>query len=75
MTTPEAEALAKKRYMVLNMIRVFAALMVIVGLACATDKVDIPAAHLIGVVLILFGMIDFFVMPMVLAKRWKSPDA
>lgn len=75
MTTPEAEALAKKRYMALSMIRLFAALMVIVGLACATDRVDIPGAHLIGAILILFGMVDFFVMPMILAKRWKSPDA
>lgn len=77
MTTPEAEALAKKRYMALSLVRMSGAALVLVGLLFALDKVEIaqPPRHFIGVVMIVLGMADFFVMPKILANRWKSPDA
>ncbi len=75
MTTPEAEALAKKRFLALNLVRFGGAAIVVVGLLCALDKVDIPGAHLIGVLLIVIGMLDFFVMPILLSRRWRTPGA
>jgi len=75
MNTPEQEALAKKRFMALNLVRLGGAAVVFLGMLCASDKVDIPGAHLIGVLLVAVGLVDFFVMPRVLVKRWKTPEA
>lgn len=77
MTTPEQEALAKKRFMALNLVRIFALIMIVVGMLFVTDKVEIPQPprHIIGLILILIGIVDYFVMPRILVKRWKSPEA
>jgi uncharacterized membrane protein YhaH (DUF805 family) len=75
MMTPEQEAIAKKRFMALNLVRLFALLLVIVGMLFVTDKIDVQPAHLIGVVFIVIGLVDFFVMPRILVKRWKTPEA
>jgi xanthosine utilization system XapX-like protein len=77
MSTPAEDALAKKRFLALNLIRIFAVLMVLVGLLFALDKVAIPQPprHLIGMLLIVIGLLDFFFVPGLIAKRWRSPGA
>lgn len=72
MTTPEQDALAKKRFMAINLVRMSGVVLILVGLLCAGDKIDIPAAHPIGVVMIVIGMVDVFLVPRLLAKRWRS---
>jgi xanthosine utilization system XapX-like protein len=74
MNTPEQEALAKKRFLAMNLVRLMGVAMIIVGLLFALDKVDVPQPprHLIGLVLIVIGMIDAFIVPQLLAKRWRS---
>ncbi|MFM5931120.1 MAG: hypothetical protein ACKOPQ_09450 [Novosphingobium sp.] len=72
MSTPEEDALAKKRFLAMNLVRICGVVLILVGLLCALDKIDIPGARLIGVMFILFGMIDTFVVPVMLAKRWRS---
>lgn len=77
MSTPAEDELAKKRFLALNLIRIFAVLMVLVGLLFALDKVEIPQPprHLIGMALIIVGLLDFFFVPGMIAKRWRSPGA
>ncbi len=70
-----AESLAKKRFLALSLIRLSGIVLIMVGLACALDRIDIPSARLIGVMLIVFGVIDAFLIPALFAKRWKSSDA
>ncbi len=74
MSTPEEDALAKKRFMAINLVRLMGVVMILVGLLFALDRVDIPQPprHLIGVFLIVIGMVDTFVVPLLLAKRWRS---
>lgn len=74
MSTPEEDALAKKRFMAMNLVRLMGVVMILVGLLFALDRVDIPQPprHLIGVLLIIIGMVDTFVVPLLLAKRWRS---
>ena len=72
MTTPAQEALAKKRFMAINLVRMSGVALILVGLLCAGDKIDIPMARRIGVTLIVIGMVDVFVVPTLLAKRWRS---
>jgi len=74
MSTPEQDALAKKRFLALQLVRMSGVALILVGLLFALDKIDVPQPprHLIGVFLILFGLIDTFVVPPMLARRWKS---
>ena len=73
----DAEAIAKKRFMALNLIRLSGLALVLVGLLFAADKIAIaqPPRHMIGIVMIVLGMIEYFAMPRWFAKRWKSSDA
>ncbi|MEY4159664.1 MAG: hypothetical protein RLZZ136_285 [Pseudomonadota bacterium] len=68
------DTLAKKRFMAINLVRLSGVALILVGLLFALDRIDVQPAHLIGVMFILFGMIDAFIMPRVLARRWKSLD-
>lgn len=74
MSTPEQDALAKKRFLALQLVRLTGIAMILVGLLFALDRVDVPQPprHIIGVMLVLFGLIDTFLVPPMLAKRWKS---
>ncbi|PLK26489.1 hypothetical protein [Novosphingobium sp. TH158] len=72
MSTPEEDALAKKRFLAMNLVRLSGVVMILLGLLCALDKIDIPGARIIGVIFILIGMIDTFLVPLMLAKRWRS---
>ena len=74
MNTPEQDALAKKRFMALNLVRISGVVMIFVGLLFALDKIDVPQPprRLIGMVLLVIGMIDVFIVPRMLAARWRS---
>lgn len=69
---PDAEALAKKRFLALNLVRITGLILVLLGIAIAQGVVDLP--RMVGIALALFGLYDFFYMPRLLARRWKSPD-
>jgi len=75
MSTPQEDALAKKRFFALNLVRASGAALVLIGLLFAMDKIDIPKPHLIGTIMIVMGLVDVFIMPGLLAKKWKSPGA
>jgi len=65
---------AAARFAVLQLVRLSGAVLVFVGVLIASGNVawlqGLPAA--VGYVLIGAGLIDFFVAPMLLARRWKS---
>lgn len=75
MSNPQEDALAKKRFLALNLVRTSGAALVLLGLLFAMDKIDVPMRHLLGVILIVIGLVDVFLMPGILAKRWRSPGA
>ena len=62
---------AKARFLAIGLIRFSGALLVLVGLLITERRIDLPWA--LGVVLTLVGFFDVFVMPKVLARRWRSP--
>lgn len=72
--TPEEETKAQYRFLVINICRITGAIMLVLGLAViAREAFGIPKAA--GYVLFLVGMADFLLVPVFLAKRWKStPD-
>ena len=70
--TPEEETKAQHRFLVLNLVRISGAIMLVIGLAViANGLFGLPVAA--GYLLFLIGIIDFMFVPLLLAKRWKSP--
>jgi hypothetical protein len=59
------------RYWMLQLMRLGGVLMVIGALLILSGR--IPGPPLLGYGLLVFGVIEFFLMPLMLAKRWKSP--
>jgi hypothetical protein len=69
-----AEMQAQYRFLVINLCRITGAVLLVVGLAViAREAFGIPKAA--GYVLFLVGMLNFLLVPVFLAKKWKSkPD-
>jgi hypothetical protein len=67
----QEETRAQYRFLVINLCRITGAVMLVIGLAViARQAFGLPIAA--GYVLFLVGMFDFLVVPVLLAKRWKS---
>ncbi|MFM5886224.1 MAG: hypothetical protein ACKOQ3_13030 [Novosphingobium sp.] len=68
MTNPDP---AKQRFIVLQLLRLSGAFFALLGLLVIARKVDLPIVA--GYVFLVVGFVDLFVVPLLLAKRWKSP--
>ncbi len=69
--TPEEET-ARRRYMVLNILRLSGLAMVLIGIAIHYGRLDLP--EILAWPLALFGLFDFFFAPALLARHWKKTD-
>lgn len=66
---------AKGRFVVIQLARLAGVFMVLLGVLLQDHRVEalreVPAAA--GYVLIVVGMLDVFVMPLILARKWRTP--
>ena len=63
---------AAARFFALQAIRLSGVVMAVIGALILGKVVDLPQA--VGYVLLVVGGLDFFVVPTLLAKKWKSPE-
>ena len=63
---------AAARFFALQAIRLSGVVMAVIGALILGKVVDLPQA--VGYVLLVLGGLDFFVVPTLLAKKWKSPE-
>ena len=70
-TPPTAQE--RNRFFVLNAIRMSGAALVLVGILVLNRVLPLP--DVVGWVFIAVGLIDVFVMPQVLARKWRTPKA
>ena len=68
---PEPTKLEKQRFMAIQLMRMMGAALAILGVLIAGGKIDLPP--LVGYVCVVIGLVDFFVMPKVLSRRWRTP--
>lgn len=76
--TPAHDALAKKRYFAIVAMRLAGASLVLIGFVLIRGGWELagqPTDRWIGVALVLIGAFDFAVMPLLLARRWRSPKS
>lgn len=68
----EREELARKRFFMLQMIRLSGAIMAMLGAVIISGRlIDIPE---IGYVLLVIGALDLFLMPNIITRSWRSKD-
>lgn len=76
MTSPADEALAKKRYFAIGLMRIIGALFIMTGFLLIAGRWDLmgqPTDRYVGIAAVLIGAFDFAVFPLLLARRWRSP--
>lgn len=65
---------AKKRFLILNLVRLFALAMVLAGVLNISGRLLPDLAPVLGYVLLVFGAADFFLAPVLLRKMWRGRD-
>jgi hypothetical protein len=69
---PDNDDQARARFFVIGATRLIGAVIVLAGILGLADKIPIPAVAAYG--FIAFGLFDVFVVPQVLARKWRTPD-
>ncbi|HUQ13575.1 MAG TPA: hypothetical protein VM055_04790 [Novosphingobium sp.] len=72
MTQPDPAA---GRFAVIQVLRLSGVAMVLVGLLIVAGRSDMLAGipDAVGYALIAVGLADFFIVPTLLARRWRTP--
>ncbi|MGR4889694.1 hypothetical protein ACIPPQ_01600 [Sphingopyxis sp. LARHCG72] len=72
------DSLAKKRFFAITAMRLMGAFFVLFGFVLIRGGWELagqPTDRWIGVAVVLIGAFDFAVMPLLLARRWRSPKS
>lgn len=69
---PDNDGEARTRFFVIGATRLLGVVIVLAGLLGVAGKIGIPAVAAYG--FIAFGLFDVFVVPQVLARKWRTPD-
>lgn len=76
--TQAEDSLAKKRFFAITAMRLMGAFFVLTGFVLIRGGWELagqPTDRWIGVAVVLIGAFDFAVMPLLLARRWRSPKS
>lgn len=71
MDDAHTDATARNRHFLIAANRLIGAALIVVGMLVLAERIDLPQA--VGWVLIPLGMFDFFVFPLLLARRYRTP--
>lgn len=72
MQSPEEEARARARFIAINAIRIGGVAMILFGIAVVQRMVSLP--EWIGFALLVFGVVETFLIPALLARVWNTND-
>jgi hypothetical protein len=68
------EELAKKRFMILNLVRFSALAFIFAGAANIGGKLLPELMPTLGYILLVIGAVDFFLAPVLLKRMWRTPE-
>ena len=71
MQEPVSDEVARGRWLVIQATRLAGVVMVVVGILGVRQVFEYPA--IAGYILIAVGLLDAFLVPQVLARKWRSP--
>ena len=66
-----SDEVARNRWMVISAVRVAGVVMVLVGLLILQQVIPEPAWA--GYTILAVGLADVFLVPLLLARKWRSP--
>ncbi|AKH42471.1 hypothetical protein FHS61_000241 [Altererythrobacter atlanticus] len=72
MADPVNEETARNRWLVMNLLRLGGAGIVLIGMLIANRTFDAPEEA--GYALLVIGLVSVFLVPQILARKWRSPD-
>ena len=74
--TPAADSLARNRWMIIQIMRILGFGTVLVGILLVRGVLDLAGEsdRIVGYVLIAGGLADGFLVPLMLARRWRTPQ-
>ena len=67
------ESMVMQHFMMLNLVRLSATALTVVGLLILTGKIDVPKPA--GAAFAIFGLLELLLLPPFLARKWKSPGS
>ncbi len=65
---------AKQRFIILNLVRLTGVILAFIGIANIAGKLAPDLAPMLGLMLLITGMVDFFFFPIILKKAWQKQD-
>ena len=71
----DVDELARKRFMILNLVRFGSIAIIFAALANIAGKLLPELSPVLGYVLLVAGAVDFFLAPVLLKRAWRTPDA
>jgi len=66
------DALARQRFVLLNLVRLGGLLMVLAGIGAHQGALPLPQP--IALILAALGLFEFFFLPNILARSWRTRD-
>ena len=69
-----AEAQARQRFIIMNIARIGGLVLVMFGIVMTRSAPYLSAQWIIGAGLAVLGLLEFFFLPAIVAKRWKAAD-
>ena len=71
MAEPVSEEVARSRWMAIQAVRMTGVAMVVTGILIVNRVID--ASDVVGYVLLAAGVVDIFLVPRLLARKWRTP--
>ena len=71
MHEPVSEYVSRGRFLVMNAVRLAGVVMVGVGILIVEQVIPEPA--IAGYVILVVGLFDIFAVPLILARKWRTP--
>ena len=72
MADPDSDDDARTRFFVIGATRLIGVAIALVGILGLAHRIAIPEIAAYG--FLAFGLFDVFVVPQILAKRWRTPE-
>lgn len=72
--TPQQGDLARKRFIILTVLRFSGVVLMLAGMANISARTVEPA-DLIGGIIFLVGFLDSLILPRLLIRKWRTPPA
>jgi hypothetical protein len=71
MEPPVSEEVARARFFTIGAVRIGGVVMVLIGLLGLRGYFEYP--EIAAYILIVVGLLDVFLVPLLLARKWRSP--